>query len=276
MYEADVRGGRPTSLAGSSCARCCCRCCTACAAAATRRADQYNLLFRWFVGLAIRTACGSLGLQQEPRSAHQARRRHRLFTPPWRWPTSAGCCRASTSAWTAHSSRPWASHKSMQRKDGSDDGRPPRTGAVSRAATTHESTSDPDRAVPQRQCRLRAELPGPCVDGQPPWSGGQRAGQHLGQFTAERDVAAQMLADVAAPGKRVTVGADKAYDTKGFVKACREISVTPRRQNLNRNGGSAIDGRTTRHPGYRSANERESASSSASAGGKAHRHRCAR
>jgi IS5 family transposase len=69
--------------------------------------------------------------------------------------------------------------------------------------------------------------------------------------TAERDVAAQMLAGVAGPGERVTVGADKAYDTKGFVKACREINVTPHvAQNLNRNGGSASDGRTTRHPGY--------------------------
>lgn len=35
--------------------------------------------------------------------------------------------------------------------------------------------------------------------------------------TAERDMAAQMLADVASPGKRVTEGAGKAYDTKGFV-----------------------------------------------------------
>jgi IS5 family transposase len=69
--------------------------------------------------------------------------------------------------------------------------------------------------------------------------------------TAERYVAAQMLADVAGSGTQVTVGADKAYDTKGLVKACREINVTPHiAQNLNRNGGSAIDGRTTRHVGY--------------------------
>lgn len=69
--------------------------------------------------------------------------------------------------------------------------------------------------------------------------------------TAEREVAAQMLGDVARPGKRVTVGADKAYDTKGFVKVCREIGVTPHvAQNTSRNGGSAIDGRTTRHSGY--------------------------
>jgi IS5 family transposase len=60
-----------------------------------------------------------------------------------------------------------------------------------------------------------------------------------------------MLADVALPGKRITVGADKAYYTRGFVKACRENNVTPHvAQNSNRVGGSAIDGRTTRHVGY--------------------------
>lgn len=69
--------------------------------------------------------------------------------------------------------------------------------------------------------------------------------------TAERSVAAQMLVDAAVPGKRVTVGADKAYDTRGFVKACRAINVTPHvAQNTKRIGGSATDGRTTRHLGY--------------------------
>jgi IS5 family transposase len=73
----------------------------------------------------------------------------------------------------------------------------------------------------------------------------------LSEGTAEREVAAQMLADVATPGQPATVGADKAYDTKGFVKACRAIGVTPHvAQNTNRIGGSAIDGRTTRHAGY--------------------------
>lgn len=49
----------------------------------------------------------------------------------------------------------------------------------------------------------------------------------------------------------MTVGADTAYYTKGFVKACREMNVTPHvAQNVNRSGGSAIDGRTMRHVGY--------------------------
>ncbi|WP_414654368.1 transposase [Ideonella sp.] len=88
--------------------------------------------------------------------------------------------------------------------------------------------------------------------------------------TAERDIAAQMLADAASPGKRVTVGADKAYDTRGFVKACRELKVTPQvAQNTKRRGGSAIDERTTHHAPRRIRHQHageKNASSSASAG----------
>jgi IS5 family transposase len=73
---------------------------------------------------------------------------------------------------------------------------------------------------------------------------------------AEREVAVDMLGD-AAEGQRVTVGADKAYDTRDFVAQCRERGVKPHvAQNLNRNGGSAIDGRTTRHSGYEASQRR--------------------
>jgi len=54
------------------------------------------------------------------------------------------------------------------------------------------------------------------------------------------------------PGtKPVTVGGDKAYDTADFVAECRNLKATPHvAQNLERPGGSAIDARTTQHPGY--------------------------
>ena len=52
--------------------------------------------------------------------------------------------------------------------------------------------------------------------------------------------------------RRRSVGADKAYDTTDFVAGCRERNVTPHvAANDTRRGGSAIDGRTTRHPSYR-------------------------
>jgi len=68
--------------------------------------------------------------------------------------------------------------------------------------------------------------------------------------TAERD-AAMMMAERLDGVERVTLAADKAYDTKDFVKEMRGMKVTPHvSQNDKRPGGSAIDGRTTRHEGY--------------------------
>src|SRR3989454_11467806 len=54
------------------------------------------------------------------------------------------------------------------------------------------------------------------------------------------------------PGRKpVTVGGDKGFDTRDFVAECRHLGATPHvTQNLARRGGSAIDGRTTRHAGY--------------------------
>jgi hypothetical protein len=68
--------------------------------------------------------------------------------------------------------------------------------------------------------------------------------------TAERDAALVMLEQI--PGKKpVTVGGDKGFDTFGFVAECRNLGVVPHvAQNQERRGGSAIDGRTRRHPGY--------------------------
>ena len=64
---------------------------------------------------------------------------------------------------------------------------------------------------------------------------------------AEREAALAMLKRHGA----ATVAADKAYDTRDFVASCRQLKITPQvAQNIARPGGSAIDGRTTRHPGY--------------------------
>ena len=69
--------------------------------------------------------------------------------------------------------------------------------------------------------------------------------------TAERDAALLLLEKL--PGTNtVTVGGDKGYDTRGFVAECRHLRVTPHvAQNHARPGGSAIDARTTRHAGYK-------------------------
>ena len=65
--------------------------------------------------------------------------------------------------------------------------------------------------------------------------------------TAERDAAVVMIESIPGDGQ-VTVGADKGYDTKGFVADARALSATP---DVAQKQRSAIDGRTTRHEGYR-------------------------
>ena len=68
---------------------------------------------------------------------------------------------------------------------------------------------------------------------------------------AERETAKAMLAKVAPRKRRITLAADKNYDTHGFVKAMRELNVTPHVTcNTGKKGGSSIDGRTTRHSSY--------------------------
>jgi transposase len=68
---------------------------------------------------------------------------------------------------------------------------------------------------------------------------------------AERDTAKAMITKVASRKRRITIAADRNYDTNGFVKAMRELNATPHvTQNHKKKGGSSIDGRTTRHSGY--------------------------
>ena len=68
--------------------------------------------------------------------------------------------------------------------------------------------------------------------------------------TAERD-AAMIMAERVEGNHRITLAADKGYDTKDFVQEMQGMNVTPHvAQNDKRPGGSAIDGRTTRHSGY--------------------------
>ncbi len=70
----------------------------------------------------------------------------------------------------------------------------------------------------------------------------------LATGTAERDTAIDMATGL---NSGATLGADKGYDTREFVDVLRFLDITPHvAQNLKRAGGSAIDGRTTRHSGY--------------------------
>ena len=68
---------------------------------------------------------------------------------------------------------------------------------------------------------------------------------------AERDAALLMLrSKQMGRSRRITVGADKAYDTKDFVRTVRELNVTPHVTKNDKNRASNLDRRTTRQPGY--------------------------
>lgn len=151
----------------------------------------------------------------------------------------------------------WASMKSFRRKDGSD-GDPSGTGRNAerdfrgdkRSNETHASVTDPDARLyrksngqPSRLCYMGHLLienrNGLIVDVRTTHATGR----------AEREAAVAMVA-AAAHGRHVTLGADKAYDAAEHVAHLRAIGVTPHvAQNLS-GRRSAIDGRTTRHPGY--------------------------
>jgi hypothetical protein len=68
---------------------------------------------------------------------------------------------------------------------------------------------------------------------------------------AERRAALTMLDENLPGSRRITVAGDRGYDTQDFIASCRTLRVTPHvARNLGRPGGSALDARTVRHPGY--------------------------
>lgn len=146
-----------------------------------------------------------------------------------------------------------ARNKSLRRKDGWCDSRVPEDWhRQPRSNDAHESSRHPNARL-YRESHAAPALPSDLGHMLTDDCHGLVVNEQasLSRGTAERVVAAQMPAEVTHPGQRATVGADKAYDTYGFVKTCRHLGVTPLvPQNTNRSGGSTMDGGTTRHAGY--------------------------
>ena len=145
----------------------------------------------------------------------------------------------------------WASQKSFQRQDGGpEDGENFR--GDKRSNQTHESKTDPDAKLYRKSAGSEARLSylgHTLVE--------NRSGLIVGTYLteadgyAERDAALLMAYEKRQHSrKRFTLGADKAYDTQDFVKALREMNITPHVAQNTRNRKSAIDGRTTRHVSY--------------------------
>src|SRR5215475_1704612 len=120
-----------------------------------------------------------------------------------------------------------------------------------RSNETHESTTDPDARLARKGNGKEAKLSylgNLLTENRNGFIVNTEVLQATG--TAERYAALWMIEQI--PGtNRVTVAGDKGYDTRDFVAECRHMNVTPHvAQNVKRSGGSAIDGRTTRHSGY--------------------------
>lgn len=219
---------------------------------------HYNILFRWFIGLALDEKVWD----------------HSSFSTNLERLIEADVSRCLLAQIVAQARKArllsdehfsvdgtlieaWASIKSFQPKD--DDPKPPVGRNQERdfhgeklKNDTHASTTDPDARLYKKSKGKEARMSylghalmenrnGLIIDGVITHATG----------TAEREAAAEMVADVAG-NKRITVGGDKGYDTHDYVEELRGLNATPHvAQNVERNGGSAIDERTTRHEGYR-------------------------
>ena len=221
---------------------------------------RYNLLFRWFVGLAIDDAVWdhSVFSKNRDRLLENAVV-EAFFAEVMRAADAKGLLSKEHFSVDGTLIQAWASHKSFRPKDGSDDQTPSGPGRNAqadwkgkpRSNDTHASTTDPDARLFRKSHNAASIL---CYQGHLLME--NRSGLVVSAVvthadgTGERAAALAML-DVL-PGKRPkTIGGDKAYDTSDFIAKCRERNVTPHVAcNDTRQGGSAIDGRTTRHPGY--------------------------
>jgi transposase len=221
---------------------------------------DYNLLFRWFVGLSADEKVFDHSTFSKNRDRLlEADMARALFAQVYARAQAAKLTSDEHFSVDGTLIDAWASHKSFRRKDGGDDDNSDGVGrnagrnfhAEARSNDTHESRTDPDARLFRKSQAHPAKL---CHAGHVLMENGNGlvADARLVPATgrAERDTAIAMLR--ARPGThRLTVGADKAYDTRGFIQRLRDLNVTPHvAQNRARAGGSAIDDRTTRHPGY--------------------------
>jgi transposase len=151
-----------------------------------------------------------------------------------------------------------ASLKSFKRKDGTKNEPPDDPGnptvdfhGEKRSNETHASTTDPEAKLARKSKGTQAKL---CFSAHALMENRNgllvdlRVAEADGR--AERDTALFMLADHKAPMTTVTVGGDKGFDTHDFVVDCRAIGVVPHVAQNQERRRSAIDRRTTRHPGY--------------------------
>lgn len=214
---------------------------------------DYNLLYRWFVGMDMDEPIWAPTVFTKNRDRLLNQEIARSF---FRRVVERAAGLMSDEHFTVDGTliEAWASQKSFQRKDGGTDGDGSDFRGQPRKNDTHASKTDPDARLYRKSNGAESRLAylghllienrhGLIADAMATTADG----------TAEREAGLLMLQAQwqRAPGRHRTVGADKAYDVREFIDLTRELGTTPHvTQNLARPGGSAIDGRTTRHDGY--------------------------
>lgn len=210
---------------------------------------EFDLLFRWFVGLGV----------DEPAWDHSvfSKNRDRLLDGEIAAKFLAAVLaqpKVKKLLSSDHFSvdgtliEAWASMKSFKPKDGGGRNREVDFKGEKRTNKTHASTTDPEAQLFRKGGGKEAKL---CFIGHSPMENRSSlvvdARVTLVSGHAERLAALDMIGPYADRPTAITLGGDKNFDTADFVAELREINVTP---HVAQKKHSAIDGRTTRHPGY--------------------------
>jgi transposase len=226
---------------------------------------RYNLLYRWFIGLAIDDEVwdhSTFSKNRDRLIEHAVV--ESFFTEVMTLADKRALLSKEHFSVDGTLIQAWASHKSFVPKDGSRDDANGAGGGGGggrnaqadwkgkpRSNDTHASTTDPDARLFRKSHSTAAVM---AFQGHVLME--NRSGLVVGAVVTHADglgerAAAVGMLDTLPGAHRKTLAADKAYDTRDFIDACRQRRVTPHvASNDTRNGGSAIDGRTTRHAGY--------------------------
>lgn len=221
---------------------------------------EFDLLFRWFVGLGIDDAVWEHSTFSKNRDRLlQGDIAAKFMAAVLDQPQVKQLLSADHFSVDGTLIEAWASLKSFRPKDGSDG--PPPSGSgrnheanfhgQRRSNDTHASTTDPDARLYRKGSGKEARLcfmahalmenrNGLIVDACLTEANGH----------AERIAALHMIEPRADRPRPITIGADKAYDTEDFINELRSMNATPHVTQNTRGRSSAIDGRTTRHAGY--------------------------
>jgi len=221
---------------------------------------DYNLLFRWFVGLNMDDPVWDATVFSKNRERLlEGAVAQAFFEQVLKLARQKDLLSDEHFTVDGTLIEAWAGQKSFQKKDtaagppSDDPGNPTRDfHGEKRSNQTHQSKTDRDARLYRKGPGKEAKL---SYQGQVLMENrnGLVTGTRLTQATgtAEREAAVDMAQQIAGrDGNHVTMGADKAYDTQDFVQRLRDLNITPHVAQNTRNRSSAIDGRTTRHAGY--------------------------